>query len=269
MNHYRLPVAANNVEDTDTKSVAASPNFFPNMFTAGRSRKLSISSEPLGCLALLDAGEQSERPRALPSTGDVLPTCVKAQPTVHLHRPRAVLSSPENDELACELQGQQWVRLISSDSPPQAVRLASDDLPHAPLSSMEDLGSKDILRAVSLPPHDVLSMGANETSVCDEASSCSTSSHQEPIDEPNELLDRKQSKSVISVTTKGKKSNHGWSSESRLEGNGNEENLSVVVNQTIKKHGSLPSNATSRGPSKQLPKPVLKSKSPRVLRPWY
>lgn len=282
MKPIRLPVAANNVEDSDTKSVGASPKFFSNMFSGGRHRKSSISGESLGCLAVLDAGEQRERPRAFPSTGEILPTYVKAQPTVHVHRPRAVLSSPENDELTCELQGQQGVKLTSSNSAPKAVLSPSEDLPHAPLSSIEDLphaplssiedlapllSSNEVLKAVPSTPNDLLRMGATETSLSDEAASCS---NRERIDESNELsnelLDIKQDRSLKSSATTEKKFNHGLHSESQVERNGNEENLSCTtgVNRMVKKHSG------SRGPAKQqLPKPVSKGNSVRVLRPWY
>eukprot|EP00250_Pteridium_aquilinum_P002642 c12866_g1_i1 orf=82-636(+) len=175
MKPIRLPVAACDGEDTDTKSIGASPKFFSNMFHGGRLRKSSISGESLGCLSLLDAGEQVERPRAFPSPGEILPTYVKvqAQPTIHIHRPRAVLSAPENDELlSCELQGQQVEKSIITSSAPKAVPSPSEDLPHAPLTLVEDcfllVPANGVPKAATSPIDEPLGVTERETSISEQ-----------------------------------------------------------------------------------------------------
>lgn len=123
MEPVRLPVATDNTEDSHTESVV---KLFSNHNHRGRARKPFAGVESLGCLSLLDEGE---RPRALPSpdvTAEHSTTYTKIHVQPIIQRPRAVLSSPDNDELICELQGQ----------PDKRVNTAHD-APKAPLSPLE------------------------------------------------------------------------------------------------------------------------------------
>lgn len=278
MKPVRLP-ASNNAEDTDTKSVGASPKFFSNMFSGGRHRRPSLSGEPLGCLSLLDAGEQIERPRAFPSPGEILPSCslkVHAQPTIQIQRPRAILSSPENDEL----QGQQVEKLTTSSSIIKATEARSKDLPSAPVSSVELIEplppSKEVPKAVVSPPDEFLYMGDIETSISDEASCCSTSSnvelHSNELLLPRELLDIKLSRTITAEALKEKKFIAGLPQKSKHEQNGNEENLGngTAANRLLKKHSGVPTVTPPRPPKQQSSSPLArKGNSVRVLRPWY
>lgn len=282
MKPVRLPIS-NIAEGTDTKSVGASPKFFSNMFSGGRHRP-SLSGEPLGCLSLLDAGEQIERPRAFPSpglAGEILPSCslkVHAQPTIQIQRPRAILSSPENDEL---LQGQQVETLTTSSSKINAVRACLKDLPSAPVSAAELIEplppSKDVPKAVVSPPDELLYMGDIETSISDEASICSTSSnvelHSNDLLLAHELLDIKLGRTITAEAVKEKFFLAGSPQQkSKHEQNGNEENLGngAAANRVLKKHSGKPSVTPPRPPKQQSSSPLArKGNSVRVLRPWY
>lgn len=287
MEPIRLPIAANNIEDTGTKGVEASPKHFSNLLHGGRYRKSSIGAESLGCLSLLDEGEQLDRPRALPIpglAGEMLATYVKvqAQPTGHIQRPRAVLSSPENDELSCELQGQQGERSNIAKSAPKALLSPLEELPKAPLSPLEDLPkappslSKELPKALASSPTDHQSTGDRDTCMPKAPAFSINSNHEYPsvslpsIEPPNEPVDNQQSKAITSEAT-NEKPPSGMSADTKCtRRHGNDENLSNtnMANRMVKKHSSSPSSVSHKS-AKQLSKPMTKGNSGRVVRPWY
>ncbi|MCO5595180.1 hypothetical protein L7F22_049219 [Adiantum nelumboides] len=285
MRAVRLPVS-NDADDTGQNSVSSSsPKVISNVFSGGRYRRLSLDGESIGCLSLLDAGEQVERPRAFPSSGlagELLTSCglkVYAQPTVHVHRPRAVLSSPENDEL----QGQQGEKSTVSSSAVKSLEARSMNFPTVSLSVSDSFNdsivpSKVVPKAVMSPPDELPYMGELQTSVSDEASSCSTRSNVENCNEllfahkpSNELVNIKLSRILSAEALKERKANIGLPPKSRHEQSGNEESLAVgtAAKRLVKKHSSLPTNSHYRSP-KQPSSPRSAKKNPgKALRPWY
>ncbi|KAI5064214.1 hypothetical protein GOP47_0020884 [Adiantum capillus-veneris] len=270
MKPIRLPVS-NDLDVTDKKSVGESPKFLSNVFSGGRCRRLSLNSESLGCLSLLDAGDQAERPRAFPSpglAGEILPSSglkVHAQPTIHVHRPRAVLSSPENDEL----QGQQV------EKPPslKSLEAHSNDFPTASLSSddfNDPMSPSVVPKAVVSPPDELLYIGEIESSISDEGSSCQSSNLENNNEvllahkPSNELVDMKLSRIRTAETLKEKAAMVGASPKSRHEHNGNEENLahSTAANRLGKKHSGLPANTPRRSLKQQPSSPRLAKGNP-------
>ncbi|MCO5551921.1 hypothetical protein L7F22_005428 [Adiantum nelumboides] len=285
MRAVRLPVS-NDADDKGKNSVSSSsPKVTPNVFIGGRYRRLSLDGDSIGCLSLLDAGEQVERPRAFPSSGlagELVPSCglkVHAQPTVHVHRPRAVLSSPENDEL----QGQQGEKSTVFSSAVKSLEARAMNFPTVSLSVSDSFNdsvvpSKVVPKAVVSPADELPYMGELQTSVSDEASSCSTSSNVENCNElfahkPSiELVDIKLSRILSAEALKERKANIGLPPKSRHEQSGNEESLALgtAANRLVKKHSGLPTNSHHRSPKQQPSSPRSTKKNPgKALRPWY
>lgn len=258
MDASKLPIAADHPEDNNIGVVT----FSRQLASPSHHGRPRIAVEPLGCLSLLDQGEQNGRPYALPSPDVrnknwIASTKQKSQPIVHVQRPRAVLSSPENDDLSRELQHEAEESENIVIAPPKA-----------PLSLLEEPSSTGV------GANFVAENSISSTDVNQENSDVSLSPKDSltPSNSRNSL-DPSNSRITKHKVTKGKSIGQCTMSETKAVSSrgGNDENFltPVVRNQLGKKNACMPSAPSSIGLKMHTNKAMAKGDSGRVVRPWY
>ncbi|KAH7279708.1 hypothetical protein KP509_37G032600 [Ceratopteris richardii] len=277
MKPVRSP-SAQNLEDTGARKGTTYWNYSLNIINTGSNRRQSIRSGPQGIPSLLDQGEQIERPRAFPSPGLTSKFFsqnlkVHGYPTVHILRPRAVLSSPENDLLQVH-EPERSVTPRSTLAAPETPMTVPPTALVSPVDEVDLSFLSEAPKAALFPRDELLNMRDIETSISDVASTSSTSSNWE---HNNEVMgSRRPSIELVPPALptprriKNRQINVTSSPRIRSDGQGADEENASPVTPVIRSAKKCNGISSDRRSLKQQTSALRTKDNPgKIQRPWY